>query len=77
MMNGKARDFTLHMIKSILFLNLQLFSVFYLATNTNGTILEVYIIIYLALSKPPYFLLYILWKLLKGLQKHISFLKSS
>ena len=36
-------------------------------------LLEVYFIIYSALSTPPYFLLYVLWKLLKGLQKHISF----
>ena len=46
--------------------------------NTNGTIiLEVYFIIYLALSTPPYFWLYVFWKLLKGLQKYISFWKSS
>ena len=37
-MHGKARDFKLHMTKSILFLILQVCSVFYLATNTNGTI---------------------------------------
>ena len=37
-MHGKARDFELHMTKSILFLILQVCSVFYLATNTNGTI---------------------------------------
>ena len=33
-----SKRFHLHMTKSILFLNLQLCSVFYLATNTNGTI---------------------------------------
>ena len=37
-MHGKARDFKLHMTKSILFLILQVCSVFYLATNTNGTL---------------------------------------
>ena len=37
-MHGKARDFKLHMTKSILFLILQVRNVFYLATNTNGTI---------------------------------------
>ena len=37
-MHGKARDFKLHMTKTILFLILQVCSVFYLATNTNGTI---------------------------------------
>ena len=39
-MHGKARDFKLHMTKSILFLILQVCSVFYLATNTNGTIIR-------------------------------------
>ena len=34
---------------------------------------EVSFIIYLALSMPSYFLLYVLWKLLKGLQKHSVF----
>ena len=33
-----SKRFHLHMTKSILFLNLQVCSVFYLATNTNGTI---------------------------------------
>ena len=38
--------------------------------------LEVYFIIYSALSTPPYFLLYVLWILLKGLQiKTFQFLK--
>ena len=37
-MHAKARDFKLHMTKSILFLILQYCSVFYLATNTNGTL---------------------------------------
>ena len=37
-MHGKERDFKLHMTKSMLFLILQVCSVFYLATNTNGTI---------------------------------------
>ena len=34
----KSKRFHLHMTKSILFLILQVCSVFYLATNTNGTI---------------------------------------
>ena len=37
-MHGKERDFKLHMTKSMLFLILQVCSVFYLATNTNGTL---------------------------------------
>ena len=37
-MHGKARDFKLHMTKRMLFLILQVCSVFYLATNTNGTL---------------------------------------
>ena len=37
-MHGKARDFKLHMTKSILFLISHVCSVFYLATNTNGSI---------------------------------------
>ena len=37
-MHGKARDFKLHMTKSMLFLILQVCSVFYVATNTNGTL---------------------------------------
>ena len=37
-MYGKARDFKLHMTKSILFLILQVCSVFYLAMNTSGTL---------------------------------------
>ena len=37
-MHGKARDFKLHMTKSILFLILQVCSVLYLAMNTNGTL---------------------------------------
>ena len=34
----KSKRFHLHMTKSILFLILQVCSVFYLATNTNGTL---------------------------------------
>ena len=37
-MHGKVRDFELHMTKSILFSILQVCSVFYLATNTNGSL---------------------------------------
>ena len=37
-MHGKARDLKLNMTKSILFLILQVCSVFYVAKNTNGTI---------------------------------------
>ena len=37
-MYGKARDFKLHMTKSILFLILRVCSVFYLAMNTSGTL---------------------------------------
>ena len=37
-MYGKARDFKLHMTRSILFLMLQVCSVFYLATKTSGTL---------------------------------------
>ena len=36
----KSKRFHLHMTKSILFLILQVCSVFYLATNTNGTIIR-------------------------------------
>ena len=38
MLHGKGTDFKLHMTKSMLFLTLQVCSVFYLATNTNGTL---------------------------------------
>ena len=37
-MHGKARDFKLHMTKNILFLISHVCSVFYIATNTNGSI---------------------------------------
>ena len=49
-----SKRFHLHMTKSILFLNLQLCSVL---LRTRMVQLEVYFIIYLALSTPPYFLL--------------------
>ena len=44
--------------------------------RTRMVHLEVYFIINSALSTSPYFLLYVLWKLLKGLQiKTFQFLK--
>ena len=53
----KSKRFHLHMTKSILFLVLQVCSVFYLATNTNGTIkglfYHLFSVIYSSLLPPP------------------------
>ena len=52
----------------MLILLLQVCSVFYLATNTKGT-LRGFFFIYSATSTHPYFLLYVLWQFLEGSQK--------
>ena len=61
------------MTKSILFLILQVFaSVFYLTTNTNGTIRGVFYHLF-SVTYASLFFAVCFVELLKGLQKHISF----
>ena len=70
----KSKRFHLHMTKSILFLILQVCSVFYLATNTNGTIrglfYQLFSIIYASLFFAVCFL-----ETLERLAKTYQFLK--
>ena len=53
-MQRKARDFKLHVTYGMLILPLQVCSVFYLATNTNGTLA----VLFYSFYSSPYFLLY-------------------
>ena len=73
-MHGKARDF-IYTWQKVFYFYFCKFVVFSILLRTWMVHSEVYFIIYSALSTPPYFLLYVLWKLLKGFQKTYQFLK--
>ena len=73
-MHGKARDFKLHMTKSILFLILHVCSVFYLATNTNGSIRGLFYHLFSVIYASQFFAVCFL-ETLERLAKTYQFLK--